>query len=152
MARICNDPRGCLGVQGGHGRKTLSFSGAPCALKQPAGQARHAAREFELEQLHLQRGRIEERQIAGEHQPGRLRVLLLRGIDAFKEFDKVFIMTGGGPGTVSELLSIYAYRVNFKNWNLGYGAAVSFMVYLVVLILCSVFYKAVYWKSATVRA
>ena len=41
-------------------------------------------------------------------------VLMLRGIDAFKEFDKVFIMTGGGPGTVSELLSIYAYRVNFK--------------------------------------
>ena len=79
-------------------------------------------------------------------------VLLLRGIDAFKEFDKVFIMTGGGPGTVSELLSIYAYRVNFKTWNLGYGAAVSFMVYLVVLILCSVFYKAVYWKSADQRA
>jgi multiple sugar transport system permease protein len=78
-------------------------------------------------------------------------VLLLRGIDAFKEFDKVFIMTGGGPGTVSELLSIYAYRINFKNWNLGYGAAVSFMVYLVVLILCSVFYKAVYWKSAAER-
>ncbi len=79
-------------------------------------------------------------------------VLLLRGIDAFKEFDKVFIMTGGGPGTVSELLSIYAYRINFKNWNLGYGATVSFMVYLVVLILCSVFYKAVYWKPAAERA
>ena len=78
-------------------------------------------------------------------------VLMLRGIDAFKEFDKVYIMTGGGPGTVSELLSIYAYRVNFKTWNLGYGAAVSFMVYLVVLILCSVFYKAVYWKSAEGR-
>jgi multiple sugar transport system permease protein len=79
-------------------------------------------------------------------------VLLLRGIDAFKEFDKVFIMTGGGPGTVSELLSIYAYRVNFKTWNLGYGAAVSFMVYLVVLILCSIFYKAVYWKTAAARS
>lgn len=75
-------------------------------------------------------------------------VLLLRGIDAFKEFDKVFLMTGGGPGTVSELLSIYAYRVNFKNWNLGYGAAVAFMVYLIVLILCSIFYKAVYWTPA----
>jgi len=79
-------------------------------------------------------------------------VLLLRGIDAFKEFDKVFIMTGGGPGTVSELLSIYAYRVNFKNWNLGYGAAVAFMVYLVVLILCSIFYKAVYWKPSARQA
>lgn len=79
-------------------------------------------------------------------------VLLLRGIDAFKEFDKVFILTGGGPGTVSELLSIYAYRVNFKNWNLGYGATVAFMVYLVVLILCSIFYKAVYWKSSVGKA
>ncbi len=75
-------------------------------------------------------------------------VLLLRGIDAFKEFDKVFILTGGGPGTVSELLSIYAYRVNFRNWDLGYGAAVAFMIYLVVLILCSVFYKAVYWSNS----
>jgi multiple sugar transport system permease protein len=74
-------------------------------------------------------------------------VLLLRGIDAFKEFDKVFILTGGGPGTLTELVSIYAYRVNFRNWDLGYGAAVAFMVYLVVLILCSIFYKAVYWSQ-----
>jgi multiple sugar transport system permease protein len=75
-------------------------------------------------------------------------VLLLRGIDAFKEFDKVFIMTGGGPGTLTELISIYAYRVNFRNWDLGYGAAVAFMVYLVVLVLCSIFYKAVYWSQS----
>lgn len=75
-------------------------------------------------------------------------VLLLRGIDAFKEFDKVFLMTGGGPGTLTELVSIYAYRVNFRNWDLGYGAAVAFMIYLVVLILCSVFYKAVYWTGS----
>ena len=70
-------------------------------------------------------------------------VLLLRSIDAFKEFDKVFILTGGGPGTSTELLSIYTWRVNFRDWNLGYGAVCAFMVYLVVLILCSVFYKAI---------
>jgi multiple sugar transport system permease protein len=69
-------------------------------------------------------------------------VLLLRSIDAFKEFDKVFILTGGGPGTATELLSIYTYRVNFRDWDLGYGAVCAFMVYLVVLVLCSVFYKA----------
>lgn len=74
-------------------------------------------------------------------------VLLLRGIDAFKEFDKVFILTGGGPGTATELLSIYTWRVNFRNWNLGYGAVSAFMVYLVVLILCAVFYKAIYWTE-----
>ena len=75
-------------------------------------------------------------------------VLLLRGIDAFKEFDKIFILTGGGPGTTTELLSIYTYRVNFKSWDLGYGATCAFMVYLVVLVFCSVLYKALYWKEA----
>ena len=74
-------------------------------------------------------------------------VLLLRAIDAFKEFDKVFILTGGGPGTATELLSIYAFRVNFKSWDLGYGASCAFMIYLIVLILCAVFYKAVYWSE-----
>lgn len=69
-------------------------------------------------------------------------VLLLRGIDAFKEFDKVWILTGGGPGTATELLSIYTWRINFRNWDFGYGAVVALMVYLVVLILCSLFYKA----------
>ena len=74
-------------------------------------------------------------------------VVLLRGIDAFKEFDKVFILTGGGPGISTELLSIYTYRINFKDWDLGYGAVCAFMVYLVVLILCAVFYKTVYWQQ-----
>ncbi|UCD80827.1 MAG: sugar ABC transporter permease [Desulfobacterales bacterium] len=74
-------------------------------------------------------------------------VMLLRGIDAFKEFDKVFILTGGGPGTATELLSIYTWRINFRNWDFGYGSVVAFMVYLVVLIMCSVFYKAITWKQ-----
>jgi multiple sugar transport system permease protein len=74
-------------------------------------------------------------------------VVLLRGIDAFKEFDKVFILTGGGPGISTELLSIYTFRINFKDWDLGYGAVCAFMVYLVVLIMCSIFYKAIYWNE-----
>lgn len=74
-------------------------------------------------------------------------VLILRSIDAFKEFDKVFLLTGGGPGTLTELLSIYTYRVNFKNWDLGYGSVVAFLVYLVVLIFCAIFFKAVYWHE-----
>ncbi len=78
-------------------------------------------------------------------------VILLRAIDAFKEFDKVFILTGGGPGIATELLSIYTYRVSFRDWDLGYGAAIAFMVYLVVLIMCSVFYKAIFWTEARTR-
>jgi multiple sugar transport system permease protein len=69
-------------------------------------------------------------------------VLLLRGIDAFKEFDKVFILTGGGPGTATELLSVYIYRVAFRDWDLGYAAVCAVMAYLAVWILCTVFHGA----------
>jgi multiple sugar transport system permease protein len=78
-------------------------------------------------------------------------VILLRGIDAFKEFDKVFILTGGGPGIATEMLSIYTFRINFKDWDLGYGAVCAFMVYLVVLIMCSIFYKAIYWHEGRAK-
>jgi multiple sugar transport system permease protein len=74
-------------------------------------------------------------------------VLLLRAIDAFKEFDKVFILTGGGPGTATELLSIYVYRVAFRDWDLGYASVCAFMVYLVVLVLCTAFHHAVRWQG-----
>lgn len=69
-------------------------------------------------------------------------VVLLRVIDAFKEFDKVWILTGGGPGDASELLSLYAYRVSFQRWDLGYGAAIAVMVYVAVLVLATVFHRA----------
>jgi multiple sugar transport system permease protein len=42
--------------------------------------------------------------------------------------------------------------MNFKAWDLGYGAACAFMVYFVVLILCSIFYKAVFWQEGRGRA
>lgn len=57
---------------------------------------------------------------------------LLRAIDSFKEFDKVFIMTGGGPGTASELSSIYCWRTAFKQWDFGYAAALCVIVYLII--------------------
>jgi multiple sugar transport system permease protein len=69
-------------------------------------------------------------------------VLLLRGIDAVKEFDKVFILTGGGPGTATELVSVYIYRVAFRDWDLGYAAACAVMVYLAVWILCTAAHAA----------
>jgi multiple sugar transport system permease protein len=74
-------------------------------------------------------------------------VLLLRAIDAFKEFDKVFILTGGGPGNATELLSIYIYRVAFRDWDLGYAAVCAFMVYVVVWVLCTAFHKAMTWQA-----
>lgn len=59
-------------------------------------------------------------------------VSLIRGIDSFKEFDKVFILTGGGPGTASELSSIYTWRAAFRQWDFGYAAALCVLIYILI--------------------
>ncbi|MEQ4511412.1 MAG: sugar ABC transporter permease [Dickeya sp.] len=49
--------------------------------------------------------------------------LLLRSIDTFKLFDKVYALTGGGPGYSTETLSLYIYQQGFKFFNLGLASA-----------------------------
>ncbi len=61
-------------------------------------------------------------------------VALIRFMDSFREFDKPFIMTNGGPGTSSETLPIYLYRFAFQYYEMGYAAAVG----LVMLVLISI--------------
>lgn len=61
--------------------------------------------------------------------------LLLRMTDAFKTFDQVFIMTGGGPGGSTELATIFAYKLNFVSWNLGYGSAVVSLLFFISFVL-----------------
>ncbi len=48
----------------------------------------------------------------------------LQFMDAFRELDKVIIMTGGGPGTATDFLSMHIYRAAFKFFTLGYAAAI----------------------------
>jgi multiple sugar transport system permease protein len=60
--------------------------------------------------------------------PAILVALLIRTINAVNFFDVAFIMTGGGPGTASEVLALFNYRVTFGDFDLGYGAAVSLFV------------------------
>jgi multiple sugar transport system permease protein len=61
--------------------------------------------------------------------------LLFRSILAFKAFDEVYLLTGGGPGTSSEILSLHLYRVFFEQNQLGYGAMLSVLTIAGVLVL-----------------
>ena len=74
-------------------------------------------------------------------QPIMVVVLLLRLTDAFKTFDQIFIMTGGGPGVSTELATIFAYKANFVFWNLGYGSAVVALLFFISFILTFVLLK-----------
>ncbi|HYZ40823.1 MAG TPA: sugar ABC transporter permease, partial [Stellaceae bacterium] len=56
-----------------------------------------------------------------------------RAILAFKAFDEVFLLTGGGPGTATDLVSLYLYEVFFVQNQLGYGAMLSVGLILAIV-------------------
>lgn len=56
----------------------------------------------------------------------------IRFFDAFKEFDKIFVATGGGPGVATETISFYTWRVAFKYWEAGHAAAMGVVLYLLL--------------------
>lgn len=62
--------------------------------------------------------------------PVILVVLLFRTLDAFRIFDAIYVLTGGGPANATETLSIYAYKVLFQTLQFGYGSTLSVVVFL----------------------
>ena len=64
---------------------------------------------------------------------------LLRTVDAFKLFDKVYALTGGGPGISTESVSTYIYREGFRYFNVGTASAASIIMLAVALTLTLVY-------------
>jgi len=65
--------------------------------------------------------------------------VLLRAMDAFKFFDKMFVITGGGPGTASELATYYNYLLGFTDWSMGKATAMSWLLLLFAVVLANLF-------------
>jgi len=61
--------------------------------------------------------------------------LIIRSLEAFKIFDLVFIMTGGGPGTATESISLYIYRLGFVYGQLSYAAAMAVLILISISII-----------------
>jgi multiple sugar transport system permease protein len=61
--------------------------------------------------------------------------VLLRGVDLFKTFDLVYILTQGGPGNSSETLTFLTYLNGFRFFNPSYASAMSFIQLIVVTII-----------------
>jgi multiple sugar transport system permease protein len=70
-----------------------------------------------------------------------LVALLFRTLDAFRVFDLVYVLTGGGPANSTETISIMAYKVMFSQTNFGDGAALSVIVFICVAIISMIFVK-----------
>jgi multiple sugar transport system permease protein len=59
-------------------------------------------------------------------------VLMFRTIFAFKVFDEIILLTAGGPGTSTEVVSLYIHKVYFQQFRLGYGALISLVTILII--------------------
>ena len=72
--------------------------------------------------------------------------LLLRSIDTFKIFDKVYALTGGGPGTATETISFYIYRQGFTYFNMGRASAAAVVMFLAVSAVSLIYIRQV-WRG-----
>ncbi len=64
---------------------------------------------------------------------------LIRFMDAFKLFDIVYLLTRGGPGSATEVVSFYTYVRGFKQFSIGYTAAMAFLQLIVIIFVSKIF-------------
>ena len=67
--------------------------------------------------------------------------VLIRGIDLFRAFDYVKVMTDSGPGTATETMTSYAGRIYFGNADFPYASTIALMTLILVIVVSSVFMK-----------
>ncbi|HPL99380.1 MAG TPA: sugar ABC transporter permease [Bacillota bacterium] len=73
--------------------------------------------------------------------PSILVALLMRTLDAFRVFDLIYVLTGGGPGGSTETMSIYAYKTMFQQTNFGYGSVIVLLMVVCVAIIATFYIK-----------
>lgn len=66
-------------------------------------------------------------------------VLILRTIEAFKVFDIIYVMTGGGPASGTQTIAYYTYQQAFSNQLFGYGSALAYLIVIAVGVLTMVY-------------
>lgn len=68
-----------------------------------------------------------------------LLALLFRTIEAFKLFDVVFLITNGGPGTATETIAVYVYRLAFQYFRTSQSAALAYILLFIVIVLTNLY-------------
>lgn len=67
--------------------------------------------------------------------------LTIRVIDLLRAYDLVYILTGGGPGSSTETISYYIYRLGFVNLNMGRASAASYLFLIAIIIATTILFR-----------
>jgi multiple sugar transport system permease protein len=62
-------------------------------------------------------------------------------LDAFRVFDLIYVLTGGGPANGTETVSLYAYKTMFSEMDFGNGSALSVLVFICIAIISMIYIK-----------
>lgn len=73
--------------------------------------------------------------------PAILVALIFRTLDAFRVFDLIYVLTGGGPGTATEPLALYAFNSLFQNLRFGFGSAMAVVIFAVTFTLALLYVR-----------
>src|SRR5215469_7331783 len=76
--------------------------------------------------------------------PGITAILILRTADILKMFDVIFIMTRGGPGSATELISIFIQRIGFRSFEQGMASAEAIVLLVITIILSRIYIRFIY--------
>lgn len=68
-------------------------------------------------------------------------VLVLRTIEAFKVFDIIYVMTGGGPANGTQSIAFYTYQRAFSDEYFGYGSALAYLIVLFIMALAIIYIR-----------
>ena len=63
-------------------------------------------------------------------------------IQAFQEFNAPYLITGGGPLKATYLLPVYIYDQSFQYYNMGYGSALSWVLFVIIMIFTLLIFKS----------
>jgi multiple sugar transport system permease protein len=83
--------------------------------------------------------------------PVVLIALLFRTVDVLRTFDLVYLLTQGGPGTTTEVLSMFIYRYGFQSFDMGLTSAASMILFALTLIVCTVYLRMIIRRQALDR-
>ncbi|WP_247028916.1 carbohydrate ABC transporter permease [Ancylobacter crimeensis] len=76
--------------------------------------------------------------------PSLTAILIMRSADVLKLFDMVFVMTRGGPGSATDLVSIYIQRVGFRIFDLGTASAQAILLLILTILISRLYIRVLY--------
>jgi multiple sugar transport system permease protein len=75
--------------------------------------------------------------------PAMMAVLVLGFVYTFKVFDLIFVMTGGGPVNATEVFATFAYKLSFRYYYFGQGAAVANILFVILFCVALVYLRLI---------